>query len=783
MAFNKYTQITPAKYDARSLQETLYLPTLKRKQHDQLESQAAVTKSQLDKFDALDEYSDMAQEEKERLTSQMDSFSEQLAKQGVNNSSKSKFLDIAGDYSKATSESGKLYKIDAIKKKYLADKERILADANAKGYDPQMNLVNLEKSYKNHFDNNDIEDLNYIDLPEAPEYYDVASFLNEFKGEVGATAYNEIIQSGAVKYEGGVFKITDESKISKNNLDQLTHLNDLAQSRLLNKGSKGYNTANWQGKPIKEVEQEINSAIKMKTQVSEMTDLNTRVNLSNATNKSSSTDTPEEPGNYFKTLGDYSLGLTDKFTLDLKKKEAQKNYDEAVKSNDPKAKEEAAYNLRKYNNIENEVVKPIQQELQTKLDQMYGNIYHSMSSEKASVVQNYFENNTETPEIGKPRYVLRNQISGKDDAGFIDKQFGDGKQKRFISIMEMGPNGKQVETDRISLTSEEYSKINNAKTTESFLKAKYDEDINTKLKEEYDPIIGISPEFASPTKRIQAYEEAIHHMNTNAVKPDSIVIRDIDGEQKESNESNSDLNTEVARQNIMNYLGNNPDNLNITDFIPTRIGNKTGYTIKVSPTNEDGVTIDRNWLNTDIEKGETLEIFVPLKEADMQQNNGTSFFASKFLNNENKKAFNRGIEFGNYQPTSDESQLGKHYQIPASKFTENYNSKHNVDFLKTENGIELHKVNISEGNNESIGKVQWSDIYKKSIDGNISPNYQSEIDDLIFEQALTNEQRQTLINGNMSKQDLLTILEESKIPVRLKNKSQMEILLAATKNL
>ena len=250
MAFNKYTQITPAKYDARSLQETLYLPTLKRKQHDAMDQKLATTKSALDQYDSLDFQSELVNKEKEKLNKRIEDQASMLANQGFKSNSKTDFLNLASDFSESTSVNGKIGKAKQIKDNYLANRSRIIQNAVKQGYSGDDAKRFVDKQFEEYKNNWDGENLNQIDLYDAPKYMTIENEFSRLVKDMGSTTIQKIKNKGyKIAEENGhfVYKTPTGSTVKVDNDKQLNFALALLNNEFLVEGSKGKQSLDVQG--------------------------------------------------------------------------------------------------------------------------------------------------------------------------------------------------------------------------------------------------------------------------------------------------------------------------------------------------------------------------------------------------------------------------------------------------------------------------------------------------------------------------------------------------------
>ena len=154
---NRYTSLTPSQFSPLSLEEIMLVPSMKRQQHDTLNSKIESQIAELAKVKPTDRDFIEAQKEKQRLNDMMMSQAERLTKEGVNPNSQSDFLKFNRDFQESISPTGK---IGMFNEAYIqkAKKEAEFLDNHVKlGYSPKEALAKLEKA-KQDYMNTDIYD-------------------------------------------------------------------------------------------------------------------------------------------------------------------------------------------------------------------------------------------------------------------------------------------------------------------------------------------------------------------------------------------------------------------------------------------------------------------------------------------------------------------------------------------------------------------------------------------------------------------------------------------------
>lgn len=184
---NRYTQLTPAKYNPLSLEEIMMVPLIKRKQHDDLLNGIAETREGLAQVNPLDIHSPMVVAEQERLEKMLQQQADEAAQHGISGKLRGDFINMNAAYQKAMGPEGVLGKADAIRAKYEKDKAEILANAVQLGHNPSKTMENLDKWYANYAANHDGKTLEELNMPLPPNYRRLQDLLAEVKPLLGST--------------------------------------------------------------------------------------------------------------------------------------------------------------------------------------------------------------------------------------------------------------------------------------------------------------------------------------------------------------------------------------------------------------------------------------------------------------------------------------------------------------------------------------------------------------------------------------------------------------------
>jgi len=248
---NRFTNIEPAKYNPRSLQELMMVPAYKRQQHTATEEQLAAAETALAQVDPLAIHSDLAKMEQQKLYDQITAQSEQLANKGFTSTSKSDVIRLNKEYQQAISPTGKLGQINAAKIAAEKEKANILANAVQMGHDPAMSQQNIDKAYAEYEqrfrDTNSIENFKGV-LP--PKYEDLMKDVKDLKSMAGTTVTTTKGKQGySIKPDpttGMLVAVTTSGEIlTETNAPQIAEAVKVLNNKWLEKGGAGYKSAEW----------------------------------------------------------------------------------------------------------------------------------------------------------------------------------------------------------------------------------------------------------------------------------------------------------------------------------------------------------------------------------------------------------------------------------------------------------------------------------------------------------------------------------------------------------
>lgn len=194
MAINRYSTLTPSQFNPLSLEEVMLVPSMKRKQHDQLLANQEAIRQKLTEVDPLDVHQEEAIRLREDMNNKLDQQALQLSQQGVNPNSQSDFLALNREYQNLIGPTGRIGQINEAKKVYAENFKNYLEDATKnKKWSRELALENWYKNHHNKYtgygDENNIVNIGQYG---APEKVELMTKLKDVKSILGEQVVNEI---------------------------------------------------------------------------------------------------------------------------------------------------------------------------------------------------------------------------------------------------------------------------------------------------------------------------------------------------------------------------------------------------------------------------------------------------------------------------------------------------------------------------------------------------------------------------------------------------------------
>lgn len=239
MVVNRYTNITPSRFNPLSAQELFLVPQMQRQKHDQLLAQQEALRQGLAKVNPHEKYFNEAVTLKNDLNNQIQTQAEQLAKEGINPNSTSQFIQLNRNYNEMMSPTGKLGMINNhninLQKTY-SDYLKSSIDA---GNSPNIAKLHADQAIKQHMQQPLYDErgrVNDFRINQGPvKYIDVAKRVQDYAKEAGMTSQEFANASGALSYDqaGNRYVVNSNSKgLNANNARQLAAVADTLNREL-----------------------------------------------------------------------------------------------------------------------------------------------------------------------------------------------------------------------------------------------------------------------------------------------------------------------------------------------------------------------------------------------------------------------------------------------------------------------------------------------------------------------------------------------------------------------
>jgi hypothetical protein len=148
MGVNRYTSLTPSKFNPLSLEEIMLVPAMQRKKHDDTVKGLEEIRAKLANVDPEDKYFDEAVKLREQLNNKLTSQVEQINTEGFNPNSTGQFLAMNREYQDLMSPTGKLGMINQEKKNTQAYIENYRKEGLAMGLTPENMQKHIDDAIK-----------------------------------------------------------------------------------------------------------------------------------------------------------------------------------------------------------------------------------------------------------------------------------------------------------------------------------------------------------------------------------------------------------------------------------------------------------------------------------------------------------------------------------------------------------------------------------------------------------------------------------------------------------
>tara|TARA_R110002020_G_scaffold68971_1_gene179862 strand:- start:3424 stop:5790 length:2367 start_codon:yes stop_codon:yes gene_type:complete len=222
---NRFTQLTPARFNPLSWEETARVPLHKRTQHTAAETAAAELETAVAQLDALDLHTPRAKEIQEAYREKVDNLSSRLASEGINQNMTQEVLQLNSQLKQDFSPLGEAGQIMAAKKQEAVEKAAFFANAD-KSHSPEYlqrlwdtHIQKYSQAY-NEGDNAGV--VKNIDSLNAGKYYNIDKEVQDLFSKAGSTTQADIVNNGYT-YDPttGYFMNQRNEIVTSNNIAQL----------------------------------------------------------------------------------------------------------------------------------------------------------------------------------------------------------------------------------------------------------------------------------------------------------------------------------------------------------------------------------------------------------------------------------------------------------------------------------------------------------------------------------------------------------------------------------
>lgn len=250
---NRYTQLTPARYTPRTLQETLMAPSIMRAQHDKADQDMMQYTSLLQQADVLPNHIEEMQMIKSGLEQQLDNYASQLLEEGFSPGIKNNLLKFNRTYQDVYGPTGRIGQMEAAKKAFMDEYKRILESDEIKDYGSDVVLNKWAEHVKNYTGYNPLtNDITTIDSMQMPKYEDFNKYLSEVFDDLGENVWTDYANANWSVEEDpytGTFVVVDRhgKRVISDNANAILSAIERAQDYWVN-GGPGTNVAqfmNW----------------------------------------------------------------------------------------------------------------------------------------------------------------------------------------------------------------------------------------------------------------------------------------------------------------------------------------------------------------------------------------------------------------------------------------------------------------------------------------------------------------------------------------------------------
>lgn len=272
---NRYTSITPSQFNPLSLEEIMLVPSMKRKQHDDILAKQEILRGELAKVDPLDVHLDEAVRLREEMNNKITAQAEQLAKSGIDPNSQGQFLALNREYQNLTGPTGRIGQINQAKKVYYDNMKTFLEDAQKAGYSREDALRNWQNEmhtkytgYDDPTNKTNIVNIGQYGAPKRLVLQDDLKFVSGILGEQTKTLMRNNGFSWSEGPNGSIIVKDGKGRlVQTDNIPQLKEAQDYLNSRWNTQNGEGAISAKFEGISPNRIVNEINSGLGMMTKI------------------------------------------------------------------------------------------------------------------------------------------------------------------------------------------------------------------------------------------------------------------------------------------------------------------------------------------------------------------------------------------------------------------------------------------------------------------------------------------------------------------------------------
>lgn len=265
---NRYTQQSLPRYNPTQLQEMLIAPQYMRQRHDEMANQTGEFSEMLDQFSNYHIHDDIAQEERDRLNTEIESFVDNLNRTGFNPQATQDFRRFRRDFSEALGPRGRLQRLQAANEAVSTGAEANMEEQLEAGWSPAVakaRIQNTINAYEEDFRNTgEIKNIQFESAPKKMDFQEDILELNKLLGSTtvknshssilgGESAAGEmtLAQAGYTPYQdpttGKIVLRNPSGHILKSdNYDQVANLMEYIRDKWTTPGGEGALSDAWE---------------------------------------------------------------------------------------------------------------------------------------------------------------------------------------------------------------------------------------------------------------------------------------------------------------------------------------------------------------------------------------------------------------------------------------------------------------------------------------------------------------------------------------------------------